>query len=120
MANEKKMTKREVINEMLADATISANEVWAGYLRHEIELLDKKSSAEKKPTAVQVANEGIKGAIVAAMESGALYTVTDIQKSVAECAELSNQRVSALLRQLVESGAVVRTEDKRKAYFQIA
>ena len=45
MANEKKMTKREVINEMLADATISANELWAGYLRHEIELLDKKSSA---------------------------------------------------------------------------
>jgi hypothetical protein len=120
MANEKKMTKREIINEMLADATINANDVWAGYLRHEIELLDKKSGAEKKPTAVQVANEGIKGAIVAAMESGVLYTVTDIQKSVAECAELSNQRVSALLRQLVESGAVVRTEDKRKAYFSLA
>jgi hypothetical protein len=36
---------------------------------------------------------------------------------VSACADLTNQRVSALMRQLVESDAVVRTEDKRKAYF---
>jgi predicted transcriptional regulator len=54
------------------------------------------------------------------MEANRLYTVTEIQKSVAECADLSNQRVSALLRQLKDEGAVVRTEDKRKAYFSKA
>jgi predicted transcriptional regulator len=54
------------------------------------------------------------------MEANHLYTVTEIQKSVAECADLSNQRVSALLRQLKDDGVIVRTEDKRKAYFSKA
>jgi predicted transcriptional regulator len=54
------------------------------------------------------------------MEPNHLYTVTELQKSVEACAELSNQRVSALLRQLKDEGAVVRTEDKRKAYFSKA
>jgi len=34
--------------------------------------------------------------------------------------ELSSQRVSAIVRQLKESGKVVRTEEKRKAYFSLA
>jgi predicted transcriptional regulator len=53
------------------------------------------------------------------MTPNRLYTVTEIQKEVAECAELSNQRVSALLRQMVADGVVIRTEDKRKAYFSL-
>ena len=87
------------------------------FVKHEMELLAKKNSAEKKPTAQQTANEGIKSAIIEGMESAKAYTITDIIKSVPACADLTNQRVSALMRQLVESGAVVRTEDKRKAYF---
>ena len=90
------------------------------FIDHEVELLSRKSTSDKKPTAQQVANDGIKQAIVAAMKSNTLYTVTDIQKSVAECADLSNQRVSALLRQLKDDNIVVRTEDKRKAYFSLA
>ena len=49
-----------------------------------------------------------------------MYTITDIIKSVPECADLTNQRVSALVRQLKDEGKVVRTEDKRKAYFSLA
>jgi predicted transcriptional regulator len=52
------------------------------------------------------------------MESGKLYTITDIIKSVPECAELTNQRVSALVRQLIAEGKVERVEEKRKAYFK--
>ena len=77
----------------------------------------KKNSAERKPTATQTANEGFKVAILNAMESGKGYTITDLMKSVAEIADLSNQRVSAIVRQMVESGDVVREEIKRKAYF---
>ena len=77
----------------------------------------KKNSGERKPTANQVENAGLKVAILNGMESGKAYTITDLMKSVAELADLSNQRVSALVRQLVESGEVVRTEEKRKAYF---
>ena len=77
----------------------------------------KKNSAERKPTATQTANEGFKVAILNAMESGKGYTITDLMKSVAEIAALSNPWVSALVRQMVESGEVVREEIRRKAYF---
>ena len=77
----------------------------------------KKNTAERKPTATQTANEGFKVAILNGLESGKAYTITDIIKSVDEVSDLSNQRVSAIVRQLVESGSLVRDEVKRKAYF---
>lgn len=77
----------------------------------------KKNSAERKPTATQTANEGYKVVILDAMESGKGYTITDLMKSVDAIADLSNQRVSAIVRQMVESGSVTREEIKRKAYF---
>ena len=77
----------------------------------------KKNSAERKPTATQKANEGYKTAILEFMEVGKKYTITDLMKEVVELADLSNQRVSALVRQLKEEGLVERTEEKRKAYF---
>jgi hypothetical protein len=51
------------------------------------------------------------------MESGKLYTITDLIKSIPECAELTNQRVSALVRQLIPN-EIERVEEKRKAYFK--
>jgi hypothetical protein len=51
------------------------------------------------------------------MENGKLYTVTDLQKIVPECAELTNQRISALLRGMFGS-RIERVEEKRKAYFR--
>ena len=77
----------------------------------------KKNSAERKPTATQKANEGYKEAILAYMEVGKKYTITELMKGVVELADLSNQRVSALVRQLKEDGLVLREEEKRKAYF---
>lgn len=81
------------------------------------ESISKKNSAERKPTATQKANEGYKEAILSFMEIGKKYTISELMKSVVEIADLSNQRVSALVRQLKESGLVERTEEKRKAYF---
>ena len=89
------------------------------FIDHELELLSKKNSADKKPTAQQTANEGIKTAIVEGMEPNRLYTITEIIKEIPECADMTNQRVSALVRQLVDAGKVKRTEDKRKAYFSL-
>lgn len=79
----------------------------------------KKNSAERKPTATQTANAGFKVAIENGMELGKKYTITDLIKSISELADLSNQRVSAIVRQMVESGTVVREEIKRKAYFSL-
>ena len=128
MNTTKKLTKKDYFKtlrtyiENLGDAKIgdlSTDEVIA-FIDHEVDLLTKKSGGEKKPTAQQTANEGIKTAIAEGMTENRLYTVTEIQKEVPECAELSNQRVSALLRQMIADGVIVRTEDKRKAYFSLA
>ena len=81
---------------------------------------EKRSSAERKPTATQVENQGHKEAILTALATGEKMTITDLMKAVPELGELSNQRVSAIVRQLTLSGEVVRTEDKRKAYFSLA
>ena len=84
--------------------------------------LEKKSSksGERKPTKTQVANEGFKATILENMEHGRLYTITELTKEIPFGEELSSQRVSALVRQLKDSGKVVRTEEKRKAYFSLA
>ena len=79
--------------------------------------IDKKNSAERKPTATQTENVGLKNAIVEGMEVGKAYTISELMKSVPALADLTNQRVSALVRQLKDEGKVTREEIKRKAYF---
>lgn len=120
MANVKKETKKDKFNALLALAEVKANPKLVEFINHEIDLLEKKNSAEKKPTAQQTANDAIKSAILGNMVEGKGYTITDLIKAVPECADLTNQRVSALVRQLVDKGEIVRTEDKRKAYFSLA
>lgn len=120
MTTTKKITKRERFNSLLSLSEVQADAGLVAFIEHEIELLDKKNSADKKPTAKQSENEVIKDAIVEGMEKNRLYTVTELIKEVAECNELTNQRVSALLRQLKDEGKVVKTIDKRKSYFQLA
>ena len=77
----------------------------------------KKNSAERKPTATQTENVGFKTAILNGMESGKAYTIGDLMKAIPEIADLTNQRVSAIVRQLKDDGLVIREEVKRKAYF---
>ena len=81
--------------------------------------LAKKSSSERKMTATQKENVGFKDAILNGLGDGK-YTITDIMKSVGAVSTLSNQRVSALVRQMVADGLLVREEIKRKAYFSKA
>lgn len=114
-----KLTKAQKFAMLRAIPAVAENAMLVEFIDHEVELLTKKNSADKKPTAQQVANTGIATAIIEGMEPNRLYTVTEVIKSIPACADLTNQRVSALLRQLVEAGKVKRTEDKRKAYFSL-
>jgi hypothetical protein len=111
------MTKMQKFEMLSKIAEVKANPVLVEFIEHEMELLVKKNSAEKKPTAQQVANEGIKEAILNGMEDGKMYSITDIIKAVPECAELTNQRVSAIVRQMIPD-SIERIEEKRKAYFR--
>lgn len=112
----KKMTKRAMFEQMLTHLTDPAE---IAFVEHELELLDKRTNSGRpaKKTATQVANEGIKSTMLDAMEVDARYTIDEIKGMVDELAAASNQKVSALLTQLINSGDVVKTYDKRKAYF---
>ena len=114
MTNTKKMTKAQMFAQILANYDLTQDE--KDFINHELELLAKKNSAEKKPTAQQVANASISEAIYNFMEDGQRYTITDFIKNVPECADLTNQRVSAIVRGMLDT-KVERVEEKRKAYF---
>ena len=115
MANVKKMTKADYFKQIMANYPLTEDE--KSFVEHELELLAKKNSAEKKPTAQQVANAGVADAIYEGMVEGTLYTITDLIKQVPACADLTNQRVSAIVRGMIGS-KVERVEEKRKAYFR--
>ena len=122
MTKTKKMTKRDYFNALLRLPEVQQNEALVAFINRELELLAKKNSSEKKPTAVQLANEGIKEEILEhlALEPDRLFTISEMIKNIPCCADLTNQRVSALVRQLKDDGKVERVEEKRKAYFKIA
>ena len=116
MANSTKKTQRDFYNEILNGYALTDEQ--KEFIKGRIAQLDKKSTSSKgKETATQKANAELKDKILAEMESGKAYTISDMLKSLECCAELSNQKVSAVMKQLVESYRVVRTEDKRKAFF---
>ena len=117
MAN--KITKREVIGMMMKEEVVKANPTYVAYLKNELALLDKKAQ-NKKATKTQEQNVGIKATILEVLATIGSGTVTDIQNGNEELSALSNQKVSALIRQLVESGEVVRTTDKKKSIFSLA
>ena len=111
-----KMTNKKALTYVLANYEVPAE------VKEKIEgmiaQLDKKSGAERKPTATQKENVGYADAIVTYLkDTGKSLTISDIIKEVAEVSELTNQRVSAIVRQLKDAGTLLRTEEKRKAYF---
>ena len=115
MAN--KITKREVINTMLKEEVVLNNAVYKAYLENELALLDKKAQ-NKKATKTQEENVAIKEEILDVLSTEGA-TVTEIQAKSEVLGGLSNQRVSALLRQLVEAGKVNKVVDKKKSYFSL-
>ena len=120
MANiTKTPTKRENFTALLNLAEVKANPVLVKFINHELELLDKKNTSDKKPTATQIANEALMTTILDYMEVNVGYTVTDIIKGVDECSELSNQKVSALMRALKDKGAVTKTEGKKTLFYKV-
>ena len=121
MANTTKMTKAQKFNTLLTIPAVKENPVLVEFINHELELLAKKNSAEKKPTAKQTANSAIAENVLATLSAdpNRLFTITELCKEVPGLPEeMTNQRMSAIVRQLV-GVSVERVEEKRKAYFRI-
>lgn len=85
-----------------------------------IAALDRKNSAERKPTAKQTENEGVRAAVVDfinANSEGDGFTCADLIAQCPAVAGRSNQYVSAIMRQAVLAGEVSKGSVKRKTYF---
>lgn len=118
---KKTKTKKEMFN--IIKEAMSDNAEVVAFVEHELELLARKNSAERKPTVNQLDNAKIKKVIVDGMESGKGYTVTEIIKTIlagTEWHDLTCSRCTAIVTQLTEAGTLVRNVEKRKAYYSKA
>ena len=118
---EKKVTKKEMFAQIMANYALTDEE--KAFIQHEIELLEKKNTRKdgsKAMTATQKANEVLKARIVEILSKAEKpMSVSEIAKSDSELAELSGQKVSAIITLLKNDGIVKRVEIKRKAYFKL-
>ena len=117
---EKAMTIREGFEKARADYEAQGNAEMVAFFEKRLEQVAKKNSAERKPTAKQTENEGVKVAIGEWMESDVSYTAADVVKNCPACEGMSVQKVSALLRQMKDSGVLSVTEEKRKHFYSLA
>ena len=121
-----KLTKKVALS--YAVAALTDSEIKSEFSKDEIvakltemiEGLDKKSTGEKKLTEQQIANIGYKSDILAYLADGQAKTATEILNGVPafEGTNMTNQRVSALLRQLILDGKVSKDIVKGKTYFK--
>ena len=119
---EKKVTKREKF-EMLK-ALVKDNAMLVEFIDHEIELLDKKKSNgntkanEKMEYAVELVYNAL-ASVKKAVAVSELIAETDLTALANESGVVSTQKVSALLKKLVDGGKVEKYTDKKKTYFRI-
>lgn len=120
MTKTKKMTKREMYTKILSFAEIQADPELVKGIQHEIELLDRKNSSDRKLSKNAAENVNLKAEILKIMskEPDRLFTATEIWKQMENWDDLSNQRISALLKQLKEEGKIKKIEEKKKSLFQ--
>ena len=112
MANKK--TKRDLFLEVRE--VVAGNEELVAFVDHELELLNKKAGT--KSTKVNDEQVALMEKIVNALnEIGRGVTISELQKENAEMAEYSNQKLSAMLKKLVDNKQVTKIVDKKKSYF---
>lgn len=112
------MTKREMFTAMLAIPAIADNAEMTAFINHEIELLVKKSSTERKPTKVQIENDSFKATILNYLvQVGTARCIKELQAEIPEIAGLSNQRVTHLLTALVDSKKITKEYIKKTPFY---
>ena len=120
MANKMKVIdKFGAIKEMLNGNSVENFSIAdaVAFLDERIAITEKKNAngGERKPTKTQLENEGIKEQILSVMSTTPM-TIGEIGKAIGID---SNQKVSALVTQLIRVNKVVRTEVKGKAFFAL-
>lgn len=110
-------TKREYLTKLINLVTTSNRKEYLPYLEHELELLDNKRKSSK-PTKTQEENNRLMEIILSCLTSE-LSTISEIQARDEELDALSNQKMSALLKKLVDAEKIDKVVEKKKAYFKL-
>jgi uncharacterized protein (DUF2344 family) len=120
----KKMTKKEMfamVMEVVANSNVENKDEMEKFIAREIELLEKKKSKSgqsKKEKDNAILKEEILAELV---EIDKPVTVSDFQAVTRFVPpEFSNQKISAMLNQLVKEGKVKKEIIKKKSYFSVA
>ena len=87
-------------------------------------LAEKRSTPSKADKEKSAENKAIADEIILVLSTEETVTngmtVSEMQKASDKLAEYSNQKISAILRKMVDNGTIVKTVDKKKSYFSIA
>lgn len=119
-----KMTKKDwfaMVIAVVENSEVEKKAEMLEFLNHEVELLSKKNSKSGQ-TKTQKENEVLMNQLEEALgEFLEPITISDfMKKSSHEVATLSNQKLSALMKKLVEDRkTVVKTVEKKKSYFSL-
>lgn len=115
----KKMTKRDYF-QMLLDNYDLTDEL-VDFVNHQIDLLNRKSGTNRKPTPTQLLNVPLKDSILFFLTDnvGKKYTITDLIKTIPELKDMSNQKISNLTNQLVKDDLINKEKVQNRAYFFI-
>ena len=124
----KKRTRKVILGEILNLAQVQANEEYTNELNKIIAQLEKKNT-KGGVTKTQKENEIVANMLVDELEKvGKPITITDLMNTSEVIKDyrlengnaLSNQKISAIFKQLVENKTLVKVIDKKKSYFSIA
>lgn len=117
----KKATKKEMFGELIELAQENERTDLVEFCEHEIDLLNKKASASGQ-TKTQAENEKIKVIIAEELTRIArAVTISELIKESESLGQYSNQKLSALLKQMVKNDkTVTKIIDKKKSLFTIA
>ena len=114
---DKKMTQKEMFANAIAymkgEPTKVTPEEFVQFFEERVEVLERKNE-NRKPTKTQEENEVLKSQIAEVLSTENGQTATEVLTALGDTA-LSNQKVSAMLRQMAESGTAKKVMDKKKA-----
>lgn len=112
-----KITKVEMFTKIMNLDSVKADAEMVAFIQHEIDLLNKKAT-NKKATKNQEANLDLMTTIEAVLAmADKPVTITELQTLDSTLANFSNQKISALIRKMIQADKVAKIVDKRKSTF---
>lgn len=115
MAN--KVTKRDNFNALLNIAEVAANDELVKFIKHELELLDRKNKGKAgELTDTQKENLALGEEFVEFIaKAGKELTVKDVRDHFG----ITAQKATPILTNLVEAGKLAKRVDKRVSFFKV-